>query len=240
MNSMARAVLALSSVMLGQAALADTQFPITSTVINVGTTLSENYQVDSTGNAVTGVTPTVTYDLGNTFNETGSTTGNASNLATASDFGATASGPGGPWNFQDNYYFSTSGSGATVYASAIASMTDVSNLQVRIIAASGTTATNGAQLVSGPGVVTIEDSWQTFTGGPTDFTALLPVYLAPNSYILQIRGEASTPGSYGGTVTFDPVPLPPALPLLLAGLAALGLLAGSRRAPQPVFVARAV
>jgi len=210
----------LSGLLVGQHASADTVLPLSSTVINTGTTSSENYEVLATGNAPPTVSPTVTYDLGDTFNQSGST-------STSSDFGASATGTGGPWNFQDNYNFSTTG--ATIHGTEIAFTTDLTDLQARIISQTGVSNSNGQQLVGGSGVVTIINGWTTFTAGSVDWTVLMPALVPAGNYILQIRGEAATPGSYGGTLTFDPVPTPAALPLLLSGLGAVGPLFLRRR-----------
>ena len=204
-------------------ASADMVLPLTSTVINQPPPTPENYVVLSTLNTAPTVSPTVTYDLGDTFNQSGST-------STASDFGSSASGSGGPWNFQDNFNFSTTG--ATIHGTEIAFQTDLTHLQARIISQSGVDNSNGKQLIGGGGVVTIINGWTNFTAGPVDWTVLMPALVQPGNYILQIRGEAATPGSYGGTLTFDPVPLPAALPLLLSGLAGLYGFFGRRRHPS--------
>jgi hypothetical protein len=105
----------------------------------------------------------------------------------------------------------------------------MTDLQARIVSATDsngnpvpvTTNTNaaGQELVGGAPLLTIINGWTTYTAGEEDFTALMPADVPAGNYILQIRGEAANPsGSYGGTITFDVVPLPAALPLLLSGL----------------------
>lgn len=96
----------------------------------------------------------------------------------------------------------------------------ISNLQVRL-------STNPA---SGPSLV----SWLTVTPSGPGFTssvALIPVSpLLAGDYTLDIRGTLASPGSYGGTVIANAVPLPAALPLFLAGLGALGVKGARKRA----------
>jgi len=77
--------------------------------------------------------------------------------------------------------------------------------------------------------MTVVDGWQTLqaTGSnPTLYTATLnsKSLSADTEYVLQVRGEAlSTAASYTGSITFEPVPLPGGLPLLVSGLSAFGL-----------------
>jgi hypothetical protein len=197
---------------------------LTSTVFNAGTPAAENYTVTSTGLAAPSITvpPTSQFTIGNTFNESGSNT-------ILNNFGASATGSGGPWNFQDNFAFTTSA--ATVKSTSIAFTSDVSDLQARIISATDpngfavpvTTNSNaaGQELVGGPSVVTVINGWTTSVNQPVDYTVVLPKALVAGSYILQVRGEGSPTATYGGTVTFTPVPLPAGFPLLISGLGAL-------------------
>ncbi len=147
-----------------------------------------------------------------------------------------ATGTGGPWNFQDNILFDANG--AAVQAQASALMTNVSDLQIRIIAlnnpAAGTpfdvtAAASAGSLLNGSGVVTIENGWTNFVGGPVDYTATMLNSIAAGDYILQIRGEATAGSSYSGTITFTPVPLPAPLTLLLSGLGLIGVAGAQRR-----------
>jgi hypothetical protein len=222
MKSIGCAAAGVLALFAGQAAFAQLSFgQPTSTVINAGSTSSENYEVlsISTGGPVV-VNPTVTYTIGDTFNQTGST-------STQSNFGSSATGSGAPWNFQDNFAFSTSA--AEIFGTQIAFTTNMTDLQARIVSATDsngnpvpiTTNTNaaGQELIGGSPLLTIINGWTTYTSGETDFTVLMPNDVPAGSYILQIRGEAVNPaGSYGGTITFDAVPLPAALPLLFSGL----------------------
>jgi hypothetical protein len=212
-------LLLCAGLLAAASASAESVLPLTGTVINTGSPTAESYQVLTTGATPPSISPTVTYTIGDTFNESGSN-------STSANFGSSATGPGGPWNFQDDYFFSTTG--ATIGATSIAFQTDLSDLQARLISASGVSATDGQVLVGGSSVLTILSGWTTYTAGAEDFTVILPGAVAPGNYILQVRGESSTPGSYAGTVTFTPVPLPPSLPLLLLSLAGACWLLGRR------------
>ena len=189
-----------------------------------------------------------TYNISDSFNQGGS-------LSTESDFGASvyipaSSGncPANPncinasplttWNFQDNYEFTTptAGSGPVVQGAAVSTSygttIGLTDLEARIVVAPAN-PTSGATLVN-QSALTIVDGWQTMVlfGGVTGFyeAVLNSTPLQANtSYVLEIRGEAASAASYGGTVTFSPVPLPASFLSLLSGLAALLLLAKTRR-----------
>jgi hypothetical protein len=156
-------------------------------------------------------------------------------VSTGSNLGASATGSGAPWNFQDNFLFDTNG--AAVQAQAIASLANVSDLQIRIIAltnpATGnpfnvSSAASAKPLLGGGTVVTVENGWTNFVAGPVDYTATMLNTIAAGDYILQVRGEAAAGSTYSGTINFTPVPLPSALAMLLSGLGLLGTL-GARR-----------
>lgn len=95
----------------------------------------------------------------------------------------------------------------------------ISNLEVRL-------STNPS---SGPSLV----SWTTVTPAGPGFTssvALTPFSpLLAGNYKLDIRGTLASPGSYGGTVIANAVPLPAALPLFLIGLGVLGIKGARKR-----------
>jgi hypothetical protein len=76
----------------------------------------------------------------------------------------------------------------------------------------------------------LEDAWATMNSGNLYTVNLNAATLAPGTYDLQIRGEVATSGSgsYGGAVSFTPVPLPAGLPLLMSGLGLLGVAAARR------------
>jgi hypothetical protein len=210
-------------------AVAATVTNINSTITNSGnctftTTCAENYLVENygIGTQVVSVPPAASFGFTNSFNQAG-------NVSTGSNFGSSATGGGAPWNFQDNILFDTNG--ASVQAQASALLSNVSDLQIRIIAlnnpATGnpfdvTSPANASELLGGSSVVTIENGWTNFVGGPVDYTATMLNTIAAGDYILQVRGEATTGSSYAGTITFTPVPLPGTLAMLLSGLGLLG------------------
>jgi hypothetical protein len=210
-----------------------------------GTPCPNSYQLaPSTGTTNTNVTagPT-TYTVADTFNQTRGT-------STFSDFGSDAytsgsrcatspnclsSNPLLRWNFQDNYDFTTAGTGPQVQGAFLSFSiptvpgggVGLQNVQARIIAFNPTLTPDQLISASGP-ALTIVDGWQTLTtsGALNLYTAMLnsTVLSANTEYILQVRGEALTAGSYTGSVTFTPVPVPASLVLLLCGLLAVGVL----------------
>jgi PEP-CTERM motif-containing protein len=217
-------------------AFAATVTNINSTITNSGscsavTGCPENYLVNSysgSGTELINVPPAASFGFTDSFNQTG-------NVSTGSNLGASATGSGAPWNFQDNILFDTNG--GTVQAQASALLTNVTDLQIRIIAlnnpATGTpfdvtSPANASALLGGGSVVNIENGWTNFVSGPIDYTATMLNSIAAGDYILQIRGEAVAGSSYSGTITFAPVPLPGTLVLMLSALGLLGV-AGARR-----------
>jgi PEP-CTERM motif len=218
-------------------ALAATVTNINSTITNGGsctaaTACPENYLVDpysGSGTEIVNVPPAGSFGFTDSFNQTG-------NVSTGSNLGVSATGAGAPWNFQDNILFDTNGGAVQAQASAL--LTNVSDLQIRVIAlnnpATGnpfdvTSAASASALLNGNGVVTVDNGWTNFVGGPIDYTATMLNTIAAGDYILQIRGEAAAASSYSGTITFAPVPLPGTLTLLLSGLGLLGVLGARRR-----------
>ena len=185
--------------------------------------------------SVNSVTPTVSYGLSDQFNP-GAVDENLSG----------ASGSGGPWNFQDDYVF-TLATGANVQGGVISfqnGIAGIGNLQARLIEigplspntnqeyASNYAATN----ITNPptlNAMVVEDAWTTDELGASGYytVTLDQQAFGAGTYVLQIRGEVAGPpfsGSYGGSVSFTPVPLPAGLPLLLSGLAALALMVRGR------------
>jgi hypothetical protein len=145
-------------------------------------------------------------------------------LGTTSTVGATN------YNFLDQWSFSLdSPSNVSSLAAAInftnlagdALLFGISDLQINLWAAGLT----GTPLVS----------WLTVSNpvpGVQQVIALqAPGLLADGNYLLQVRGHLTGQGAYSGSVIATPaaVPLPAGLPLLLAGLTALGAFARRRR-----------
>jgi hypothetical protein len=210
------------------------------TVLNVGDTVTasggqvatQTLTVTSTGynygsNPGT-ISPTISYSFGNSFN-------GSNQLATGSNFyfSSPAANVGGPWNFQDDYIFTTSGAIAETAAISVpnapgASLTD---LQARIIPVAGNTP---GPVIGPPPGGSVVDSWVSLNVGNSSFFSLGAGTLQPGtSYILQIRGEATGASGYGGAISFTPVPVPTALMLLLSGLG-LFLVGLPRRPHAPV------
>jgi hypothetical protein len=235
----------LIGLSLGFAATMGANAPaIGATVTNINTTITnsgscvlvagcpESYAVKSYAGSTTqvvNVPPAASFGFTDSFNQAG-------NVSTGSNLGASATGSGAPWNFQDNILFDTTG--AAVQAQASALITNVSGLQVRIISltnpATGTpfdvtSAANANSLLGGSGVVTVEDGWTTFLAGPIDYTATMLKAVPAGDYILQVRGEAQPGSSYSGTIAFTAVPLPGMLTMLLSGLGLLGVAGAQRR-----------
>ena len=219
-------------------AIGATVTDINSTITNAGSCTAvsscpESYNVSNYARSTTQmitVPPSASFGFTDSFNQSG-------NTSTGSNLGASATGGGGPWNFQDNILFDSTGAAVQAQASAIFS--NVSDLQIRIISltnpATGnpfdiTSASNASALLNGPTVVTVENGWTTFLiGGSGDYTATMLKAVPAGDYILQVRGEATsgTASSYSGTIDFTPVPLPSALIMMLSGLGLLGA-AGAR------------
>jgi hypothetical protein len=218
------------------------------TALNVGDTVTANgtgsgqaYNVITSpyaGSPANGtISPTSTFSLGNSFNQT---TGGVTFAATGPDFNGNATGTGGPWNFQDDYYFALN-PGASVQAALISNaQSNITDLQVRLIYAAGNTVTTGNPVLGAPAGGTLLDAWQTLNlgGGSVNFT--MPAIASASDYILQVRGEVAPSGgpglagSYGGSISFSPVPLPAGLPLFLSGLGGLGLILGRRHLAMPL------
>jgi len=209
-----QAVVVLAGALaLAHGARADTVLNLGDTVTATGAGAGQSLNVTLSGQPANApITPSVAFTFGDAFN-------GPSQLATGSDFNLT----GGPWNFQDDFYFTTSGSQVTGAAIAIpnAPGASLTGLQARIIMASG----NPAPTIGTPVGGTVVDSWVTLTVGNASFFALGSGTLTPGTgYVLQVRGESTGASSYGGAIVFTPlpVPLPGALALLVSGLGGLG------------------
>jgi len=232
------AALTLAGLTAGTAGA--TTLNVGDTVTATGTGAGQSYNVITSpyGDAANGtVSPTSTYTLGNSFNQT---IGSVNYGATGADFNANppyplgTTGSGGPWNFQDDYYFALN-PGATVQAALVSNaMSNISDLQVRLIYAAGNTVSSGNPVLGAPAGGTLLDAWQSLNlgGGSVNFS--MPTIANPSDYILQVRGEVAPSGgpglaaSYGGSISFTPVPVPAGLPLLLSALAGLHLLGRPR------------
>lgn len=98
---------------------------------------------------------------------------------------------------------------------------------------------NLALSLVGPGGPVFGTSFAVNSAGKQNLFSFLATSgsFSPGAYSLQVRGQLvglpSLPSSYAGTLTANPtvVPLPAALPLLLAGLGVMGFL-GRRRAAR--------
>lgn len=215
------------SLALTQMAAANSTLNLTDTITAMGTGTGQTDNVYYPGFAANGtIIPTNTFSIGDSFNGTNLATGRPY-TSTGTNFKNSGAVPN-VWNFQDDYAFSTGG--ATVQSVVIGLPSyggvGLDDLQARIIYAAG----NGAPTLGAPAGGTLVDSWQSVTGSAGLYNITMPTGIAGGSYILQIRGEAAPGGgSYGGTLAFTPVPLPAALPLLLSGIAGVGVLAGRRR-----------
>jgi hypothetical protein len=207
-----------------------------STVLNLTDTVVFNgsaYVVEpQSGTTTTTITAPASLSLGDAFNTSNPVFANFDSTAGSSE----------AWNFQDDYVFTVTGSSilevaaiafgpnAGGSANANGSYSGLTDLQARLIAASG----NPAPTVGIPAGNILVDSWSPFVGNGISEAVTMPAAFAPGTYILQIRGEAVEPASYGGTITFEPapVPLPPSAWLLMSGFASLGLLTGRRRSAR--------
>jgi len=170
--------------------------------------------------------------------------GNAASSYTYGDGFATtqtaiaASGvPSGTYGFYDNFVFTVSTSVADAITSTISlssggSNTQIVNLDAQLFMLSGNPSLPSfvpSNMVNDNLSITNftlnpEVSGSTIVLDPTQT-------LASGTYVLEIRGlaDGSAGGSYSGVLDITPVPLPPGLPLLLSGLAGVGLVAGRRR-----------
>lgn len=189
---------------------------------------------------VNSVTPTVSYSLGDQFNP-GPIAQDFPSPSVVADKGGVA----GTWNFYDDYVFSltTSSSIETAAISFSNGLVGVGNLEARLVQISPSITTTGSydsiaasNLGNPPSDgMTVEDGWTTTELGATGFytVTLDQKNFGSGTYLLQIRGDVadgtgSPSGSYGGSISFTPVPLPAGLPLALSGLGALGCLIRKR------------
>jgi hypothetical protein len=194
---------------------------------------------------VNSVVPTVSFGISNAFNQ-----GLSAGTPLNGNFpGTVATGNGGPWNFYDNYVFSL-GAGSNIQSTLISftlpngspgNVVGISDLQARIIQIGPSPNPNyqnqtfdsiAASQLDGPPVTTIVDGWQTnqttLPGGSNYYSVLLNQHqFGTGLYDVQIRGLVASSngiysGSYGGSISFTPVPLPAAVWLLASGLLGVG------------------
>jgi hypothetical protein len=216
-----------------------TTFCVSDTVSNTGTLAAPVVTVTPTGYPDNGspgspIGTSVTYTLGDAFGPGQTVVGaDFSTSNTGGQHAPTATAPDSGWNFYDDYRF-TINPGSTL-STGVLSVTSgsggyVSDLEVRLFAAGPNgTAPNAPATLGAPSGGTLLDAWSTvFPGGTYLYT--LPTSFPAGSYDLQFRGLATGSESYGGNITFEPVPLPAALPLLLSGAGLLGGLIRRRRA----------
>lgn len=144
--------------------------------------------------------------------------------------------------FYDDFVF-TIGTGqvdSITSSVTLGNMLGISGMQVRLYDYNA----NGqvAPLLSTPATGSAFDSWSStvsFPGGTTTVNVLPTTTLDAGTYVVEVRGTVtgSSGGNYTGSLDVTPVPLPPALPILLSGL---GLLAAGhlrrrgRGEPEPV------
>jgi hypothetical protein len=146
-----------------------------------------------------------------------------------------AGSPSPGFGFYDDFLFTINIATINSITSTInlGSILGITNLQVRLYNA----ANNSPLPVLGVPNGGVIDAWSTpvnYMPGMSGIVSVLDaVVVQPGTYVLEVRGNVfgSSGGSYAGTLNLAPaVPLPAALPLLLAGLGVLGGLARKRAA----------
>jgi hypothetical protein len=199
---------------------------------------------------VTTVVPTVSFGIANAFNQSVAAGTVLSSDFPSPSVAADPGNAAGQWNFYGNYVFSLN-AGSTIQSALVSftlpnglpgGLTGISNLEARIVQVGPTANSsfqNGAFDSIAPSdlgntTMTIVDGWQknqtSLPGGSNYYSVMLNQHqFGTGLYALQIRGEVASSGglfsgSYGGSISFTPVPLPPAVWLLGGGLlAAFGL-----------------
>lgn len=133
------------------------------------------------------------------------------------------------YGFYDDYLFSITGAVADSISTTINldSLFNISNFQERLYNASGNTVPTLGAPVGGA-----IDAWTIPIGTLGTVTVLNPTVLSAGTYVLEMRGNVtgSLGGGYAGALNIEPVPLPAALPMMLAGLGLLGRVARRRAA----------
>jgi hypothetical protein len=158
---------------------------------------------------------------------------NPTAIAFANSYSAATVGiPGTGYGFYDDYIFSipTEAKVSSVATTlGFGGTFNISDLQERLFKFDG-----NALPVLGTPVGGSTDSFGLPIGLQGALSILPNTILAAGTYVLQIRGNVtgSAGGSYAGMLSLVPVPLPAALPMLLAGLAVLGGVARRRAKMQ--------
>jgi len=150
----------------------------------------------------------------------------------SSNYGNSFGGPtppfSGVYGYFDDYIFTVSGATANSISTTIdlGTMLQITNFQERLYDYS----TNPG-ITTGPAIGGSIDAWTSPIGTSGSVAVLNATTLAPGTYVLQMRGTVTGTfgGSYAGTLNLVPVPLPAALPMMLAGLGLLGGVARRRR-----------
>jgi hypothetical protein len=187
------------------------------------------------------VTPNYTeYGGGSSANTSSGLIGSINNFSAAGSYtygntisatlGGTALTAEPSYGFYEDYEF-TIGSGdvdSITSTIALGSISGISGLEVRLFNVSGATALPAV----GSNPSGTLDSWSISSSSPSYTIDVIPTtMLTAGTYILEARGlvTGSVNGSYTGQIDVNPVPLPPALPLMISALGALALW-GRRRA----------
>ncbi len=182
-------------------------------------TMVASYETTSAGTTGAGLTTTLSVPTGTIYGNSFSGGADGGTLIPSTSYG-----------FYDDYFFQITGATANSITSTLslggAAGLQITGLQARLFAYSGSGPAPTGSVSPSPIV-----SWSTaFSGG--EFAVIPDTVLAPDRYVLQIRGTATgaSGGSYSGVLNIAPVPLPAALPLLLGALGLLGGAGLKRRA----------
>jgi hypothetical protein len=136
-------------------------------------------------------------------------------------------GNGDTYGFINSYVIEvpTSNAAAYLFSLNLTAQSGLDDLSARLYEYS----VNGVQnlTVGTTGSVTtgLVDGWSASTNGLVSSTTLSPTNISGGYYVLEIAGleTGSVSGAYDGQLSITPVPLPAALPLLLSGIAGIGL-----------------
>jgi hypothetical protein len=162
---------------------------------------------------------------------TGNGTGTDYSHLPVSDFFGNNSGPatgtlGAPadpgFTFYDDYIFTVANSTVDAASFVLNDGTTlaISDLQMRLYSAAG----NNTLPVLGNSPSGLLAGWSNAISTNGSTTDLGSTMLSAGTYVLEVRGDVtgSAGGSYAGLIDLKPVPLPAALPLMLAGIGFLG------------------